>query len=152
MEPDTGKIIKRKSRLTRAPMPTQSAFTPLIARLKRVPVLNDGDVQAIERLPIELKVVKGGQPIVCTGDRPSACCLIVDGFVIRAKSTSDGKRQILAIHQPGDIPDLQSLYLHVMDHEVSALGESVLGFIPMTTCAISFVAVLPLRKPCGETH
>jgi len=41
-----------------------------------------------------------------------------------------GNRQILSFHQPGDIPDLQSLFLRVMDHDVSALGNAALGFIP----------------------
>jgi CRP-like cAMP-binding protein len=107
-----------------------AALSPLLTRLKRTSALSDQDVEAINKLPIDMKIVKGGHNIVATGDRPSACCLIIDGFVMRAKSTTNGKRQILSIHQPGDIPDLQSLYLHVMDHDVSTLGESVLGFIP----------------------
>jgi CRP-like cAMP-binding protein len=107
-----------------------NAFSPMIARLRRVTALNESDVGAIKKLPIDMKVVKAGHLIAATGDRPSACCLIVDGFVLRTKSTLEGKRQILSIHQPGDIPDLQSLYLHVMDHDVSTAGEAVLGFIP----------------------
>ncbi|MCP1768403.1 hypothetical protein ACVIWV_010109 [Bradyrhizobium diazoefficiens] len=29
--------------------------------------------------------------------------------------TPDGQRQILSLHIPGEIPDLQSLHLHVTD-------------------------------------
>lgn len=105
------------------------AFSPLVARLKAIAALDNRDVEALEALPIEMKVVRSNHSIVRTGDRPSSCCLIVDGFVLRAKSTSDGRRQILSIHQSGDIPDLQSLYLHVMDHDVTTMGECVLGFI-----------------------
>jgi hypothetical protein len=36
-------------------------------------------------------------------------------------SVDEGRRQIFSFHQPGDIPDLQSLYLHVMDHDASLL-------------------------------
>ncbi len=72
----------------------------------------------------------GGQTIVATGDKPSLCCLIINGFVQRSKIVTDGSRQILSFHQPGDIPDLQSLYLHVLDHEVVTPGECALGFIP----------------------
>ena len=106
------------------------AFSPFVKRLKAITALDNRDVKALEALPIEMKVVKNNQPIVSTGDRPSSCCLIADGFVLRAKSTTGGKRQILSIHQPGDIPDLQSLYLHVMDHDVITMGECILGFIP----------------------
>jgi CRP-like cAMP-binding protein len=110
-------------------MVSKLSLSPLVVRLKSVTSLDDRDVEAIEALPIEMKVLKNNHAIVTTGDRPSACCLIIDGFVMRAKSTHGGKRQILSIHQPGDIPDLQSLYLHVMDHDVVTLGEGVLGFI-----------------------
>src|SRR5262249_13914996 len=41
----------------------------------------------------------------------------------------DGKRQILSIHIPGEIPDLMSLFLHVMDHDLSTLTAAKLGFI-----------------------
>lgn len=35
----------------------------------------------------------------------------------------------MAFHQPCDIPDLQSLFLH-LDHEMSTLCDCVLAFIP----------------------
>jgi CRP-like cAMP-binding protein len=102
-----------------------------IARRLRVSTnLNEEDEQAIRNLPITLKRVGAGDRIVSYGDRPSSCCLVVDGFVLRSKVVGGGNRQILAFHQPGDIPDLQSLYLNVMDHDVSALGDALLGFIP----------------------
>src|SRR5215211_4444253 len=39
----------------------------------------------------------------------------------RYKLTGDGKRQIFSFHIPGDIPDLQSLHLDVMDHSLASL-------------------------------
>jgi CRP-like cAMP-binding protein len=103
---------------------------PLLRRLRVSTTLNEEDEQAIGNLPITLKRVGAGEPIVSYGDRPSSCCLVVDGFVLRSKIVGSGNRQILAFHQPGDIPDLQSIYLSEMDHDVSALGDAVLGFIP----------------------
>jgi len=103
---------------------------PLLKRLRISTTLNEEDEQAIRNLPITVKRVGGGDRIVSYGDRPSSCCLVVDGFVLRSKVVGGGNRQILAFHQPGDIPDLQSLYLNVMDHDVSALGDALLGFIP----------------------
>jgi CRP-like cAMP-binding protein len=103
---------------------------PLLRRLRVSTTLHKEDEQAIRNLPITLKRVGGGDRIVSYGDRPSSCCLVVDGFVLRSKVVGGGNRQILAFHQPGDIPDLQSLYLNVMDHDVSALGDALLGFVP----------------------
>jgi CRP-like cAMP-binding protein len=103
---------------------------PLLKRLRVSANVNEDDEQAIRNLPIALKRVGASDRIVSYGDRPSSCCLVVDGFVLRSKVVGGGNRQILAFHQPGDIPDLQSLYLNVMDHDVSALGDALLGFIP----------------------
>jgi CRP-like cAMP-binding protein len=105
-------------------------FEPMLKRLRLTSGITREDEQAILRLPITSRRMDGGQTIVATGDRPSVCCLVIDGFVIRSKIVGEGSRQILAFHQPGDIPDLQSLYLHVLDHEVVTLGDCVLGFIP----------------------
>jgi len=102
----------------------------MLKRLRLTSGITREDEQAILRLPITSRRMDGGQTIVATGDRPSVCCLVIDGFVIRSKIVGEGSRQILAFHQPGDIPDLQSLYLHVLDHEVMTLGDCVLGFIP----------------------
>src|SRR5215203_6375668 len=41
-----------------------------------------------------------------------------------------GKRQIFSFHIPGDIPDLQSLHLNVMDHNLGTLTPCKLAFIP----------------------
>jgi CRP-like cAMP-binding protein len=103
---------------------------PFLKRLRLSAEIDAQDEGAIRDLPITVRSVSGGEPIVLIGDRPSMCCLVIDGFVLRSKVAGHGGRQILAFHQPGDIPDLQSLFLHVLDHDVSTLGNAVLGFIP----------------------
>jgi CRP-like cAMP-binding protein len=42
----------------------------------------------------------------------------------------DGRRQILSFHIPGDLPDLLSLHLPVMDHALATICPSRVGFIP----------------------
>jgi CRP-like cAMP-binding protein len=44
-----------------------------------------------------------------------------------------GKRQIFSFHIPGDIPDLQTLHLQVMDHNVGTLVLSKVAFISHET-------------------
>jgi CRP-like cAMP-binding protein len=101
-----------------------------LKRLRLSAEIDEEDERAIRSLPIVVKHMAGGELIVALGDRPSACCLVIDGFVLRSKIIGAGHRQILAFHQPGDVPDLQSMFLHVLDHDVGTLGNSVLGFIP----------------------
>lgn len=108
----------------------ETASEVWLRRLRTSTRLDEEDERHLRELPFALKRMESNQGVVAAGDRPSVCCLVVDGFVLRSKSVAEGKRQILAFHQPGDIPDLQSLYLHVMDHDVSTLDDCVLAFIP----------------------
>jgi CRP-like cAMP-binding protein len=62
------------------------------------------------------------------GETPRECCLLVEGMMHRYKLLPNGKRQILAFHTPGDVPDLQSLALNVMDHSLAALVGCKVGF------------------------
>ncbi|WP_369010740.1 cyclic nucleotide-binding domain-containing protein, partial [Methylobacterium frigidaeris] len=48
------------------------------------------------------------QDIVREKDRPSQCCLLLEGWACRYQVLSGGNRQIFSFHIPGDIPDLQS--------------------------------------------
>ena len=107
----------------------ESITNALIARLRTTSALDDHDVQAVQSLPVVVKHYQPGQAIVRDGDRPAECCLISKGFCVRSKTTSNGRRQILSIYIPGDIPDLQSLHLNVLDHDLITLTECTLGFI-----------------------
>ena len=102
----------------------------LFRKLQISNALDADDAKAIERLPIIVKEVPAHTAIEREGERPVQCCLLADGFLCRSKTTDAGKRQILSIHIAGEIPDLQSLHLHVMDHDLSTLSRSIVGFIP----------------------
>jgi CRP-like cAMP-binding protein len=66
---------------------------------------------------------------VRVGDRPSRSCLILSGLTCTYKLTGDGKRQIQAFNIPGDIPDLQSLHLEVLDNSLGTITPCSVGFI-----------------------
>ena len=106
-----------------------SAADALIRRLQVHNDLGPEDIRALQALPIHEREVAAHTNIVKEGDRPSTSCLVIEGIVCRSRNTSDGKRQILSIHVPGDIPDLQSLHLHVLDHDVWTASAARLGLI-----------------------
>src|SRR3954468_23355158 len=103
---------------------------PLIRKLESIGVLSEQDREAIANLPVQVRHLKADEDVVREGDVPSVCCLLLDGFMHRYKVLPDGKRQILAIHTPGDIPDLQSLMLRRLDHSLAASVPSTAAFIP----------------------
>jgi CRP-like cAMP-binding protein len=103
--------------------------TALITKLTAANILDGEDIRAIQGLPIQRRDFGPQQIIVRDGARPKECCLIAEGYAFRSKTTLDGQRQILSLHIPGEIPDLQSLHLGVMDHDLTTLTSCTLGFI-----------------------
>jgi CRP-like cAMP-binding protein len=101
----------------------------LVRKLRLSTPLDPADIAAIERLPMVVRELPDQTAIVREGERPSQSCLIIEGYACRSKTTDSGKRQILSIHIPGEIPDLQSLHLHVMDHDLTTQSRSTVGFI-----------------------
>lgn len=102
---------------------------PLVRKLESITDLAPEERQALLDLPMRVQAIKADQDIVREGDSPSRCCLVLRGFVCRYKVTAPGKRQIMAFHIPGDIPDLQSLHLTTLDHSLGTITPCEVGFI-----------------------
>lgn len=115
-----------------------SPNTLMIRKLESIASLSDEEKQALHDLPVQVQVLKADEDIVRIGDRPSQSCLLLDGFTCVYKVTAEGKRQIMALHVPGDMPDLQSLHLKVMDNSVAT----------MTSCTVGFIQHEDLRRVC----
>ena len=101
----------------------------MIRKLESIFTLSDDERQALESLPMQVSVIKADQEIVREGDRPSRSCLVPSGFACTYKMTAQGKRQIVSFNLPGDIPDLQSLHLKVLDNSISTISQCRVGFI-----------------------
>jgi CRP-like cAMP-binding protein len=85
--------------------------------------------EALLCLPMVVKTFPADHDIVSIGDRPSECCLILDGWACRYKILPDGGRQIMSFHIAGDIPDLQSLYLTTMDHSLATIVPTKVALV-----------------------
>ena len=117
------------------PVDLRSEHDVLIRKLASISPLSDDEGQCLRALPRSVKVIEADKVIVREGDRPFACCLLIEGFACRYKFTDDGKRQIFSFHTPGDIPDLQSLHLKTMDHTLGTLTRCKVAFIPHESIA-----------------
>ena len=111
-------------------VPDRHAISKLILKLESIATLSDEERQAIESLPVRIQTLNARQDIARDGDKPSQCCLILDGWACRYKLLSEGKRQILSFHIAGDIPDLLSLHIHTMDHSLATVTRATVAFIP----------------------
>lgn len=121
--------LRLNSHCLEPPLAT-SPLQTLVRKLESVTPLAPQEEQAILALPATVRDIRADQDVVRDGDRPSQSCLIVAGFLCRYKDLPTGTRQIHSIHVAGDMPDLQSLHLHVMDHGLATMTPSKVAMIP----------------------
>jgi CRP-like cAMP-binding protein len=84
-------------------------LTPLIRKLERETALSAHEKEAILNLPVTVREMRADHDVVRERDRPSQCCLVLEGWLHRYKMLEDGERQIFSFHVAGDMPDLQGL-------------------------------------------
>lgn len=108
------------------------ALVPFASKLERLAELTDDDRRLIASLPYALREVRSGQHLVREGRPVPDCCLLVTGFACRHKLSANGGRQIVSFHLAGDVLDLQHLLLEVADHNVQAITEATVAWIPKT--------------------
>jgi CRP-like cAMP-binding protein len=88
------------------------------------------DRSGIRELPFRLKTLEPGQDIVHQGEHPDVAVFVLSGMLARYHTLSSGDRQYLSFHIAGDLPDVQSLFLKVMDHSVCAMNRATLALFP----------------------
>ena len=76
---------------------------------------------ALLALPHRIETWPAGRYLVRAGERATRCFVLLDGFVYRHKIVGNGGRQIVCIHMPGDLVDLQNSMLCLADENVQAL-------------------------------
>jgi CRP-like cAMP-binding protein len=103
---------------------------PLLRKLESIGNPTVAEQRALASLRPSFKVLDAQEDIVREGEHPSVVCLILEGFACRYTTVASGRRQILSIHIPGDIPDMQSLFIKVMDHNLGTLAPARVALIP----------------------
>ena len=101
----------------------------LIVRLQAVAGLSEKDQAKLARMPYKLKSLSNGAHVVRQGDRPTSSTVVMSGFLARQRVISD-RNQISSFYVAGDMPDLHTLHLPVMDHELCSVGNSTVASVP----------------------
>ena len=110
--------------------PVAAAVLALIRRLGGHLLLLDADERAILGLPLIIRTIEASRDFKYEGATSDHCCVILDGWSCCYQSLTDGRRQILSIHVPGDLPDLQSLHLPMADFGMATVTRSIVAFVP----------------------
>jgi len=105
-------------------------LTPLFRRWARRVDLTESDRDAILQIPATRRDFTRDAYLVREGEPTLNCNLMLTGYSYRQKLVSDGARQIISIHIPGEFVDLQNALLPVADHNVQCLSRCEVAVIP----------------------
>lgn len=96
----------------------------LIRKLREHSRLSSEDVAEIRALRFAPRELSANEDVVRHGDRPNVSVLVTSGVVARYHLLPSGRRQYLAFHLAGDMPDSQAIFVDQMDHSVCAIGPA----------------------------
>ncbi|RYE95829.1 MAG: Crp/Fnr family transcriptional regulator [Oxalobacteraceae bacterium] len=112
---------------------SDAKVSPLISMIdtfaRHAPISSE-DRTALLELPFALRLVDAGSYLVREGNTPDHCAMLVSGLACRHKISGQGFRQIVSVHVPGDVIDLQQLYLETADHNVQTLNQCMVVRVP----------------------
>lgn len=94
------------------------------------------DRVAFYDMPHYSRIFEAGTYLLRDGEITDHCAILVSGIAYRHKVSAEGCRQIVSICTPGEIVNLQQLYLDESDNNVQAL----------TQCQTSFILHADLRR------
>jgi CRP-like cAMP-binding protein len=106
------------------------ALDRAIDKIGRLAELDEEDRRAFEALPTRVVRVGAGRYLVREGVAADDCCILAEGFACRHKMTAAGGRQIVSFHLRGDILDIQHLLLATADHNVQAITDVTVAWVP----------------------
>src|SRR4051794_6265059 len=110
----------------------ESSFERLFHRWAQRSPLPEMDMRAIAALPWSRKTYDRDAYLGREGEPTASCTLLQSGFAFRQKLLSDGARQIISFHIPGEFLDLQNSLLDTADHNVQCLTRCSVAIVPKT--------------------
>lgn len=106
--------------------PLQALVTSLSLRDE----IDPEEAALLDGLSFRRRQLRKGEELVAQHSRPTESCVVLSGVTAREVLLDDGKRQITALHIPGDFVDLHAFLLKVMDHSVVALNDCEAAYVP----------------------
>jgi len=101
-----------------------------LANLENYADLTDSDRRAVTAVLGARRTFRAGADLIEDGEvGGEAVLVLLEGQAFRHKTLPDGRRQILSFHAPGDVLDLQRLFMGV-DYSVAALNAGEVAAAP----------------------
>jgi len=107
-----------------------SSLGALFRRWKRRLRLSEEDEAAVVNLTWVCKQYQRDAYLAREGEHVKVCTVLLQGLAYRQKILSNGSRQIISFHIPGEFLDIQNCLLEVADHNVQALTRCLVAIVP----------------------
>ena len=91
--------------------------------------LTERECALVEGMITDVERFSTAHTVLERGDVVSRSTLLIEGFVARVIH-QDGRRNIVALHVPGDFVDLHAFALKRLDHSVVSIGPVLVGYVP----------------------
>lgn len=121
------------------PSAPEHILAPALRKLEKRVTFSAEDRAEFENLPFRTKELNASSYIVREGDEIKNCCILLSGFAFRSKVVGNGGRQILSIHIPGDVVDIQHAMLGIADHNIQMLTTGEVALV--SAAAVKELAV-----------
>lgn len=105
-------------------------YTDNFLRGRRRSELSEGDLAALEAAIERVETVPARKVVSRRGDRLYHSTLLVEGFMCRYMDARDGYRQLLSYQVPGDFVDLHGFATRYIDHDIAAISDATVAFVP----------------------
>ena len=102
-------------------MTTDLAIDRLLRQLRARDKVSAAEEAALRAVATDVRTYPAGTTIVHEGEHLDSSVLLVEGIMSRFKDLHDGRRQISALHVPGDFVDLHGFTLKRLDHAIRCL-------------------------------
>lgn len=112
------------------PRSSELNLAPALRKLEQRTTLSPEERKAFYGMPVVIKRLNQNSYVIREQDLAKNCCILLSGFAFRSKIVGDGGRQILSVHVPGDILDLQLAFLGVADHSIQMLTAGDVAYVP----------------------
>lgn len=102
----------------------------LLLKLGERDDVSEAEQRALAELISDTETIPARKTLLRRGEPLDRSVLLLDGLMCRYKDLRNGRRQITALHVPGDFLDLHGFTLKRLDHDVMALAPSRVAYAP----------------------
>jgi CRP-like cAMP-binding protein len=103
----------------------------MVGKLQKLADVSQNAIDDLYALEYRVEEVPAHKALVHDGQEVTNCCLLVEGYACRHKTSRDGARQIVSFHIPGDVLDLQHCLLSRADHNVQMVTGGTVAWVPI---------------------